>query len=73
VILFLLSDEWLMFDDDEVTAVHSEDILRLSGGGKRSTIIITLHLNFSLSLITSSQYFLTIKLTSILELRININ
>lgn len=26
-------DEWLMFDDDNVTAVHSEDVLKLSGGG----------------------------------------
>ncbi|GFO19423.1 ubiquitin carboxyl-terminal hydrolase 14-like [Plakobranchus ocellatus] len=27
-------DEWLMFDDDRVTAVPAEDILKLSGGGK---------------------------------------
>lgn len=26
-------DEWLMFDDDNVTPVTSEDILKLSGGG----------------------------------------
>ncbi|ELT88016.1 hypothetical protein CAPTEDRAFT_159540 [Capitella teleta] len=26
-------DDWLMFDDDEVTPMQSEDILRLSGGG----------------------------------------
>ncbi|BFY99755.1 hypothetical protein BsWGS_02795 [Bradybaena similaris] len=26
-------DEWLMFDDDRVTPVSSEDILKLSGGG----------------------------------------
>ncbi|XP_059163013.1 ubiquitin carboxyl-terminal hydrolase 14-like [Physella acuta] len=26
-------DEWLMFDDDRVTPVMSEDILKLSGGG----------------------------------------
>ncbi|RUS69850.1 hypothetical protein EGW08_022389 [Elysia chlorotica] len=26
-------DEWLMFDDDRVTAVPAEDILKLSGGG----------------------------------------
>jgi ubiquitin carboxyl-terminal hydrolase 14 len=26
-------DEWLMFDDENVSAVTSEDILRLSGGG----------------------------------------
>ncbi|XP_052776253.1 ubiquitin carboxyl-terminal hydrolase 14-like [Mya arenaria] len=26
-------DEWLMFDDDNVTAVTSEDVLKLSGGG----------------------------------------
>lgn len=28
-------DEWLMFDDDRVAPVPSEDILRLSGGGKQ--------------------------------------
>jgi len=27
------SDEWLMFDDDNVSAVATEDILKLSGGG----------------------------------------
>ncbi|XP_013393115.1 ubiquitin carboxyl-terminal hydrolase 14-like [Lingula anatina] len=27
------TDEWLMFDDDKVSVVESEDILRLSGGG----------------------------------------
>ena len=27
-------DDWLMFDDDDVTMVKSEDILKLSGGGK---------------------------------------
>nr|XP_054772940.1 ubiquitin carboxyl-terminal hydrolase 14-like [Lytechinus pictus] len=26
-------DEWIKFDDDKVTPVHSEDILKLSGGG----------------------------------------
>lgn len=26
-------DDWLMFDDDDVTMVKSEDILKLSGGG----------------------------------------
>lgn len=26
-------DEWLMFDDDNVTAITSEDVLKLSGGG----------------------------------------
>ena len=29
----MLADEWLMFDDDKVTPVQSEDILKLSGGG----------------------------------------
>ena len=28
-----------MFDDDNVTAVNSEDILRLSGGGKSNLIL----------------------------------
>lgn len=27
-------DDWLMFDDDDVSAVKSEDILKLSGGGE---------------------------------------
>ena len=26
-------DEWLMFDDENVSMVTSEDILKLSGGG----------------------------------------
>lgn len=28
-----MRDEWIKFDDDKVTPVHSEDILKLSGGG----------------------------------------
>ena len=35
VVLFLSLDEWLMFDDDNVTPIKSEDVLRLSGGGKK--------------------------------------
>ena len=31
--LFLFADEWLMFDDDNVNPVSSEDVRRLSGGG----------------------------------------
>jgi len=31
-----LTDEWLMFDDDNVTPITSEDVLKLSGGGKIS-------------------------------------
>lgn len=31
--LCLLSDEWFKFDDDKVSVVSPEDILRLSGGG----------------------------------------
>lgn len=27
-------DDWLMFDDDDVVMKTSEDILKLSGGGK---------------------------------------
>ena len=30
---FLISDEWLMYDDDRVTPVLAEDVLKLSGGG----------------------------------------
>lgn len=29
----LLTDEWVKFDDDKVSVVSPEDILRLSGGG----------------------------------------
>lgn len=29
----LLTDEWIKFDDDKVSIVTPEDILRLSGGG----------------------------------------
>lgn len=31
--LWPLSDEWVKFDDDKVSVVSPEDILRLSGGG----------------------------------------
>ena len=27
------SDQWMMFDDDRVSSVTGEDILKLSGGG----------------------------------------
>jgi hypothetical protein len=27
-------DDWFKFDDDRVTVVKSEDILKLDGGGK---------------------------------------
>lgn len=30
---FVLTDEWVKFDDDKVSLVSPEDILRLSGGG----------------------------------------
>ena len=32
VVCFL--DEWMMFDDENVSMVTSEDILKLSGGGE---------------------------------------
>lgn len=32
-LLCLLLDEWFKFDDDKVSVVSPEDILRLSGGG----------------------------------------
>ena len=32
--MFYIPDEWLMFDDDNVSPVTSDDILKLSGGGK---------------------------------------
>lgn len=31
--LVFLADEWIKFDDDKVSIVTPEDILRLSGGG----------------------------------------
>ena len=33
-ISFIFPDDWLMFDDDNVTPISSEDVLKLSGGGK---------------------------------------
>lgn len=33
ILLFFLADEWIKFDDDKVSIVTPEDILRLSGGG----------------------------------------
>lgn len=30
---FSIIDEWVKFDDDKVSVVSPEDILRLSGGG----------------------------------------
>lgn len=32
-------DEWVKFDDDTVTSVTSEEILRLSGGGDWHLVI----------------------------------
>ena len=29
-----ISDDWLMFDDDNVAPVKADDILKLSGGGE---------------------------------------
>ena len=31
--LFVFSDDWIKFDDDNVSPVLSEDVLKLSGGG----------------------------------------
>lgn len=31
---FNLLDDWIMFDDDKVAPIKSEDVLKLSGGGK---------------------------------------
>lgn len=33
ILLFCTLDEWIKFDDDKVSIVTPEDILRLSGGG----------------------------------------
>ena len=32
-VVFYIPDEWYMFDDDNVTCVTAEDVLKLSGGG----------------------------------------
>lgn len=29
----IFTDDWLMFDDENVTPITSEDVLKLSGGG----------------------------------------
>ena len=34
ILLLMLPDEWLMYDDDKVSVVLAEDILKLSGGGR---------------------------------------
>ncbi|XP_052238951.1 ubiquitin carboxyl-terminal hydrolase 14-like [Dreissena polymorpha] len=36
-------DEWLMFDDDNVTPITSEDVLKLSGGGDWHTAYLLLY------------------------------
>lgn len=33
IVCYLNLDEWIKFDDDKVSIVTPEDILRLSGGG----------------------------------------
>ena len=35
------TDEWLMFDDENVTAVETEDIMKLSGGGMRMSVSLS--------------------------------
>ena len=42
--VFYIPDEWYMFDDDNVTCVTAEDVLKLSGGG--NSINHTLLLSF---------------------------
>ncbi|KAH9523744.1 Ubiquitin carboxyl-terminal hydrolase 14 [Bulinus truncatus] len=39
-------DEWLMFDDDRVSSVMSEDILKLSGGGDWHCAYLTTEVKF---------------------------
>ena len=34
ILYLFFPDDWLMFDDDNVTPISSEDVLKLSGGGK---------------------------------------
>ena len=36
-------DTWLMCDDDEVSPVHEEDVLKLSGGGDWHTAYLLLY------------------------------
>ena len=33
MVVLLIAGEWLKYDDDEVSVVLEEDILKLSGGG----------------------------------------
>lgn len=39
------ADDWVMFDDDNVSVVKSDDILRLSGGGSSPTHLILSYSN----------------------------
>ena len=40
----VIVDEWLMFDDENVSMIASEDILKLSGGGLVSLSLLSLFL-----------------------------
>ena len=42
-LIFLIIDEWLMFDDENVTPVTEEDVLKLSGGGDWHTAYLLIY------------------------------
>ena len=42
-ICFLFLDEWIMCDDEYVTPVTEEDVMKLSGGGDRHTAYLLIY------------------------------
>jgi len=62
-------DEWLMFDDENVSMVTSEDILRLSGGGHtfihwlQTFVILTYNVSAWSSVITANLVHLGLQIT----------
>jgi hypothetical protein len=40
---FLFVDEWIMFDDENVTPVTEEDVMKLSGGGDWHTAYLLIY------------------------------
>ena len=50
--LYLVADEWLMFDDENVNPVTTEDILKLSGGGRSYQAFYLLSVSPSRSFVT---------------------
>ena len=42
-VLRIFLDEWLMFDDENVTPVLEEDVMKLSGGGDWHTAYLLIY------------------------------